>query len=132
MSETHYVADVRADVTDELVTFRTTDPQLLPEDPSTTSEWRLDLDEDDPKSAMFDLRPASPSSRVVLARSRPAGGDWTNWTEQAGRWCSPAFHDGDDFTLEVQVSNASGAIRHGSGYFRVRDTGGGDDLAGPA
>lgn len=130
MTEPHYVADVTATLADDQVTFETTDPKITQEGSPTQkiSEWLLDLREGDPDQAMFDLHPANPSSLVVLARSQPVGGDWTNWTEEAGHWRSPAFRDGDDFTLETHVSDSGGAIRHGSGYFRVRDTGSGDHL----
>jgi hypothetical protein len=128
MTEPYYIADVTAALADDQVTFMTTDPRITQERSTQFWEWQLDLKDGDPKFAMFDLRSANPSSRVVLARSQPAGGEWINWTEQAGHWRSPAFDGNDDFTLEVHVSDYGGAIRHGSGYFRVRDTGGGDDV----
>ena len=122
----HYVANVNVSVEDDTVILDSLDPRLELMD-QTTPSWRLDLDSEVPDHAVFAVHPVGGSARVIQVRSRPSGGEWSDWSEQDGAWHSQPFDDGDAFTLEVQVSE-SGAIRHGSSHFHVRDTGGGDDV----
>lgn len=122
----HYTATVNVSMENDQVILDPIDLQFEQiDDPVQT--WRLDLDSAAPRCAVFSIQPASSSSHIVQARSRPSGGVWLDWNQQDDGWYSPPFDDGDSFMLEVHVVQGD-AIRHGSLHFEVRDTGGGDDL----
>ncbi len=61
---------------------------------------------------------------VVEVSSTIGNGSPVAWTNNptTGQWTSPELTESFDFKVETRTS--SGAIHYGSGYVRVRDTGG--------
>lgn len=95
--------------------------------------WRYTIDENDPETVVFHLEPDDGGSceRVVqsfLLEDGERVGSGAAWPLQGSVHVSGEFRDGDDVEVEVTLCNGSSTGPTGSGYFYVRDAGGGGNL----